>query len=65
MFLIDGIGDPAWLPVRQWIPALGRARIRQRLKKGWEKFERVQRRGGVSQLDIERSHWGQGILNYR
>ena len=65
MYLIDGIGDPAWLPIRQWIPSLGRARIRQRIATGWKKFLLVQSRGGVSQAVREQSHWGQGLLNYR
>ena len=63
--LIDGFGDPAWLPVSRWVPALGRAKVAKRLAEAWQRFEKFAATGGVTDELIRTSSWGQGILNHR
>jgi hypothetical protein len=64
LVLIDGFGDPAWIPVRSLVPALRRATARKRAERGWERIEGIAR-------EIERgaewdtSRWGQGFLHHR
>ncbi len=65
MFLIDGFGDPAWIPFSRWIPSLGRAKIQRRKEEAWQRFEKFAAAGGVSDELIRTSSWGQGILNHR
>ena len=62
-FIIDGLGDPAWLP--RWIKPLGRAKIRARLARAWPRFEYLASIGGVSQDIIDESTWDQGMLRHR
>lgn len=64
-YIIDGLGDPAWLPLRQWIKPLGRTRIRARLAHAWGRFEHLASIGGVSQDLIDKSNWDQGMLRHR
>lgn len=65
MFLIDGFGDPAWIPFSRWIPSLGRSKIARRKEEAWQRFEKFAAAGGVSEELIRSSSWGQGILNHR
>jgi hypothetical protein len=65
MYVIDGLGDPAWLPIARMFRSVGRAKIRRRIVSAWPRFERLFREGGVSQELIEKSTWGQGILAHR
>lgn len=64
MVVIDGLGDPAWLPVARWVPAIGRSKIRRRFAEAWPKFEKLTS-NRVTQELINRSTWGQGFLNHR
>lgn len=63
--IIDGLGDPAWLPFGRWFRTLGRAKVRKRLDQAWPRFERFAREGGVTQEMRTNSTWGQGMLNHR
>lgn len=65
MFLIDGFGDPAWIPFSKWFPALGRAKVRKRLDEAWRRFENFAAAGGASEELIRNSSWGQGMLKHR
>jgi PhoP regulatory network protein YrbL len=65
IFLIDGLGDPAWLPLSTWIPALGRAKIARRIDEAWSRFEGFAARGGVSEELRRTSSWDQGFLRHR
>ena len=65
IFMIDGLGDPAWLPLSRWIPALGRARIARRIEEAWTRFESFAARGGVSEELRRTSSWDQGFLRHR
>lgn len=65
MYLIDGFGDPAWLPLARWIAPLGRAKARRRVVDAWRNFERFAATGGVTEEMRRNSTWGQGILNHR
>lgn len=65
LYLIDGLGDPAWLPVTQWIPALAKARIQKNLTAAWARFEQFAASGGVTDAMRRNSTWGQGMLNHR
>lgn len=64
LYLIDGVGDPAWLPVAEWVPWIGRAKIRRRVAEAWPRFERLAAEPVTREL-IEQSSWGQGFLKHR
>ncbi|MCP5544137.1 MAG: hypothetical protein H7A49_09545 [Akkermansiaceae bacterium] len=65
MFLIDGLGDPAFIPFSRWIPALGRAKIARRIEEAWQRFESFAESGGVSDELRRTSSWDQGFLRHR
>lgn len=65
LYLIDGYGDRAWLPVARWSRSIGRAKVQRRLDEAWGRFEKLWRQGGVPRQLIETSSWGQGFLNHR
>lgn len=65
LVIIDGLGDPALLPLARWIPALGRSKIERRIAEAWPRFEKFYRSGGVTADLIQSSSWGQGFLNHR
>jgi hypothetical protein len=65
LFLIDGLGDPAWLPVARWVPALAEQKIRRNLAAAWARFEKFAASGGVTEAMRQNSTWGQGMLNHR
>lgn len=65
LYLIDGLGDPAWFPFARWVPALARRKIARRIQQAWPRFERFARKGGVTREMREKSTWGQGILAHR
>ncbi|NLL84093.1 MAG: hypothetical protein GX230_07625 [Lentisphaerae bacterium] len=39
IYMIDGMGDPAWLPLARWIPALGTEKVKRRMKTAWTRFQ--------------------------
>lgn len=45
MYMIDGMGDPAWVPIARWIPMLGRRKIEKRLATAWQRFENYSKKG--------------------
>ena len=63
--MIDGLGDPAWLPLARWIPAIGRAKVARRRDEAWKRFEAFAAGGGVSDELRRNSTWDQGILRHR
>jgi PhoP regulatory network protein YrbL len=65
VFLIDGFGDPAWIPFSKWIPALGRAKVARRIEEAWQRFEKFAASGGVSEELRRTSSWDQGFLRHR
>lgn len=65
LYLIDGLGDPALVPVARWIPTIGRAKIERRLDEAWARFESFHKSGGVTPDLIRSSTWGQGFLKHR
>lgn len=65
MYLIDGFGDPAWIPFSRWFPALGKAKVQKRLEEAWRRFEKFAAIGGVTDELRRTSSWGQGMLNHR
>jgi hypothetical protein len=65
MFLIDGLGDPSWIPVSRWLPGFAAAKIRRNLARSWARFESFAATGGVSEEMRKNSPWGQGLLNHR
>jgi hypothetical protein len=65
LYLIDGFGDPAWLPVARWIRSVGKTKVQKRIAFAWPKMEKFAASGGVTQEMVESSTWGQGILNHR
>jgi hypothetical protein len=65
IFLIDGFGDPAWLPLSSWFPALGRAKVARRIDEAWRRFEKFAASGGVSEELRRSSSWDQGFLRHR
>ncbi len=64
MVVIDGLGDPAFLPLARWIQAIGRAKMRRRFAEAWPRFEKLTK-NKVTQELIDKSTWGQGFLNHR
>lgn len=64
MYMIDGFGDTAWLPLTRWIRPLGRAKIRRLITEAWPRFEKLVHQP-VTQDRIESSSWGQGFLKHR
>lgn len=62
--LIDGFGDPAFVPVASWIPSVGRAKMRRRVADAWERFERLAS-GDERERTFDTSRWSQGFLNHR
>lgn len=65
MFLIDGFGDPAWIPVSRWIPALGRAKVHKRLNDAWLRFEKFAANNASNGYSPERDPARLGILRHR
>lgn len=65
MVLIDGLGDPAFIPFSSWIPPLGRAKIARRLEEAWRRFQAFAESGGVSEEVRRNSTWDQGFLRHR
>lgn len=64
-FIIDGLGDPAFLSFINRIPPLARKRIARNLDRAWNRFDRFAQTGGVTEEMIRKSTWGQGMLNHR
>lgn len=64
LYLIDGFGDPAWLPFSRLSTRLAQKKIRRRLDQFWPKLERLANHPVTDKL-IEESSWGQGFLNHR
>lgn len=65
LFVIDGLGDPAWFPFARWVPALAARKIEKRIREAWPRFERFAQQGGVTREMLEKSTWGQGLLTHR
>jgi hypothetical protein len=64
LYIIDGYGDPAWIPLRRMIRPIARAKIKQRLAELWPKLEQLAQ-NPVTQELLQRSNWGQGFLSHR
>lgn len=65
LYLIDGLGDPAWLPLARWFPAIAKKKIQKRLKVAWPRFEAFWKTGGVTDKMRTESTWDQGMLRHR
>lgn len=65
LVLIDGIGDPAWLPFASLIPALGRKKVLKRTAAAWPRMAAFATAGGVSDELVKTSSWDQGMLRHR
>lgn len=65
LFIIDGLGDPAWLPAARWIKSVARRKISKRLAAAWTRFHSFAATGGVSEELRKNSTWDQGILRHR
>ena len=65
MVLIDGLGDPAFIPLSRLIPSLGRSKIARRINEAWKRFEEFAAKGGVSEELRLTSSWDQGFLRHR
>ena len=64
-FIVDGLGDPAFLSFINRIPTLAVKRINRNLQRAWQRFEQFASSGGVTEKMIRESTWGQGMLNHR
>ena len=64
LYLIDGLGDPAWIPFARFSRRLAQKKIKRRLEKFWPKLEKLAATPVTAEL-IEESTWGQGFLNHR
>ncbi len=64
LYLIDGLGDPAWLPFARFSKGLAQSKIKRRLEKFWPKLETLATKPVTTEL-IKKSTWGQGFLKHR
>lgn len=64
IFLVDGYGDPAFVPVASLLRPVGQKRIRRRLDDAWRRFEELER-SNPSRSDWDASRWSQGFLTHR
>jgi hypothetical protein len=65
LFLIDGFGDSAWLPLSQIFTAMSVRRIQRRIAIAWPKIEQFAAAGGVQPSMMQNCSWGQGFLTHR
>lgn len=65
LVLIDGVGDPAWLPVTRWVRSFGIRRVEERIARAWPRMQAFAERGGVTPELREESSWDQGFLRHR
>lgn len=65
LYLIDGVGDPAWLPLARWSRRLGRKKVQKRIDAAWPRFEEFYKSGGVTEQMRRESTWDQGMLRHR
>ncbi|MEM7791352.1 MAG: YrbL family protein [Verrucomicrobiota bacterium] len=65
LYLIDGLGDPAFLPLAEWVKALGTKKIKKRIAAAWPRFEAFWKSGGVTEKMQKESTWDQGLLRHR
>lgn len=65
LYLIDGVGDPAWLPLARWSKSLARKKVRKRIDAAWPRFEAFWQAGGVTEKMRRESTWDQGLLRHR
>ena len=65
MYIIDGLGDPAFFPFARWSKTLGRAKVKRRVGEAWPRFESFAKQGGVTEEMRKNSTWDQGILRHR
>lgn len=63
--MIDGFGDPAWLPISQLSKTLGRRKMRRRARVAWARYNEFYASGGVTEEMRKNSTWDQGILRQR
>jgi hypothetical protein len=59
--MIDGIGNPAFVPIASWIKPVARMRIKRKLERAWARMLALQERGGISTEILNGSSWGQGL----
>tara|TARA_A100001037_G_scaffold243968_1_gene224747 strand:- start:59 stop:787 length:729 start_codon:yes stop_codon:yes gene_type:complete len=64
LFLIDGLGDPAWLPFARFSRHLAQAKIKRKLEAFWPRLERLADEP-VAPETVANSNWGQGFLDHR
>ena len=63
--LIDGVGDPSWVPLASWFRSLGEKKVRKRLATAWPRMEAFASKGGVTDDLRKSSSWDQGFLRHR
>jgi len=61
LVMIDGIGDPALVPIASWIKPLARIRVKRKLEKAWARLRELEARGGIATEILNDSSWGQGF----
>jgi hypothetical protein len=67
--IIDGLGDPSWLPLARWSRALGRRKIKRKARRAWANFNyffEVERKAGLREYQTRNNKtWSPGILKHR
>ena len=63
--MIDGFGDPAWVPLAAWFKSYGRRKIHRRVRDAWGRYEQFYETGGVTDEMRNNSTWDQGMLRHR
>ena len=64
-YLIDGVGENAWISLKGWIPTLARKAVKKKLNQAWTRFDSFASTGGVTPDMIKNSTWDQGLLRHR
>ena len=64
LYIIDGYGDPAWVPIARILRPLARSKIQRRLAELWPKLEQLAQHPVTQEL-VQGSTWGQGFLSHR
>lgn len=64
LFIIDGVGDKAWLPLAAWVAPIGRAKVRRRLEGLRRRLDDLAR-SPTPRDQWDTARWSQGFLEHR
>ncbi|AQQ71317.1 PhoP regulatory network protein YrbL [Limihaloglobus sulfuriphilus] len=69
IYIIDGFGDPALLPIAQWSRTMGRMKIKRISRRAWARFQvfyETRRQNGAAIHHMRDGQtWSPGVLRHR